>query len=96
MIQDADTSDIWYDPFMPTEHILALLIEERDKLNRAIDALQGSARRRGRPAGTGGGASGATHRKKRGGTMSAEARAAQSERMKAYWAKRRKQAGKKP
>ena len=75
---------------MPTEHILALLIAERDKLNRAIEALQGSVRRRGRPAGTGG----ATHRKKRGGTMSAEARAAQSERMKAYWAKRRK--GKKP
>jgi len=26
---------------MPTEHIVALLIEERDKLNRAIEALQG-------------------------------------------------------
>ena len=77
---------------MPTEHILALLIDERDKLNRAIEALQGSSRRRGRPAGTGGG----TRGKKRGGTMSAEARAAQSARMKAYWAKRRKQGGKKP
>jgi hypothetical protein len=34
---------------MPTEHIIALLIAERDKLNRAIEALQGSAKRRGRP-----------------------------------------------
>ena len=34
--------------YMATEHILALLIQERDKLNRAIESLQG-ARRRGRP-----------------------------------------------
>jgi hypothetical protein len=34
---------------MPTERILALLIEERDKLNRAIEALQGPTKRRGRP-----------------------------------------------
>jgi len=34
---------------MPTEHILSLLIQERDRLNRAIEALQGPARRRGRP-----------------------------------------------
>ena len=34
---------------MPTEHILSLLIAERDKLNRAIEALQGPAKRRGRP-----------------------------------------------
>jgi hypothetical protein len=27
---------------MPTEHIVALLIAERDKLNRAIEALQGA------------------------------------------------------
>jgi hypothetical protein len=27
---------------MPTDHILALLIAERDKLNRAIEALQGA------------------------------------------------------
>jgi hypothetical protein len=31
---------------MPTEHIIALLVAERDKLNRAIDALQGPIRRR--------------------------------------------------
>jgi len=34
---------------MPTEHIVALLIAERDRLNRAIEALQGPAKRRGRP-----------------------------------------------
>jgi hypothetical protein len=32
-----------------TEHIVALLIQERDKLNRAIQALQGEVKRRGRP-----------------------------------------------
>ena len=31
---------------MATDHILALLIAERDKLNRAIDALQGPVKRR--------------------------------------------------
>jgi hypothetical protein len=34
---------------MPTEHILSLLIQERDRLNRAIEVLQGPAKRRGRP-----------------------------------------------
>src|ERR1700685_3277522 len=34
---------------MPTEHIIALLITERDKLNRAIEALQAPATRLGRP-----------------------------------------------
>jgi hypothetical protein len=35
---------------MATEHILALLIQERDRLNRAIEALSGSTgKRRGRP-----------------------------------------------
>jgi len=34
---------------MPTEHILALLIAERDRLNRAIEALQGPAKGRGGP-----------------------------------------------
>lgn len=38
---------------MLTEHIVALLIQERDKLNRAIEALQGhygaAPKRRGRP-----------------------------------------------
>jgi hypothetical protein len=34
---------------MPTEHIVSLLIQERDKLSRAIEALQGPIKRRGRP-----------------------------------------------
>lgn len=33
---------------MPTDHILNLLIAERDKLNRAIEALQGTPRSGGR------------------------------------------------
>jgi hypothetical protein len=80
---------------MPTEHILALLIAERDKLNRAIEALQGPIKRRGRPpknpliaalapAPT---ATPATNRKS---GRSAAARKAQSQRMKAYWAAKRK------
>lgn len=32
-----------------TDHIVALLIAERDKLTRAIEALQGQAKRLGRP-----------------------------------------------
>jgi hypothetical protein len=37
---------------MPTEQILTLMLVERDKLNRAIEALSGSrAKRRGRPPG---------------------------------------------
>jgi hypothetical protein len=34
---------------MPTEHIITLLIAERDKLNRALETLQGQARKRGGP-----------------------------------------------
>jgi hypothetical protein len=34
---------------MPTEQIVALLIQERDRLNRAIEALQGPTKRIGRP-----------------------------------------------
>jgi len=34
---------------MPTEHIVALLIAERDKLDQAIEALGGGTKRRGRP-----------------------------------------------
>ena len=34
---------------MPTDHIVALLAAERDKLNRAIEALGGAAKRPGSP-----------------------------------------------
>ena len=40
---------------MSTEEIIALLITERDKLNRAIEALQGPGKRRGRPPKNAGG-----------------------------------------
>jgi len=75
---------------MPTDHIITLLIAERDKLNRAIEALQGSAKRRGRPpkaAALALAAEASAPKRKR---RSAAQRKAQAERMKAYWAKRKK------
>jgi hypothetical protein len=78
---------------MPTDHIISLLIAERDKLNQAIAALQGSSKRRGRPQKTSLAASATAPvpapRKKR---QSAARRKAQAERMKAYWAAKRKKA----
>ena len=75
---------------MPTDHILALLVAERDKLNRAIEALQG-AKRRGRPPKNplALAISAAPARKKR--TFSAAQRKQQAARMKAYWAAKRKE-----
>jgi hypothetical protein len=79
---------------MPTEHILALLVAERDKLNRAIEALQGPTPRRGRPAKnplqvataleT---AQPATNGRRK---FTAAQRKHQAERMKAYWAAKKK------
>jgi hypothetical protein len=80
---------------MAAEHILALLIQERDKLNRAIEALQG-ARRRGRPPKAAASAvsrpSEAVPAKRRPRTPAQ--RKAQAKRMREYWAKRKKQEGK--
>jgi hypothetical protein len=78
---------------MPTEHIIELLIAERDKLNRAIETLQGSAKRRGRPPKhqSPTAARQAPKRKRR----TAAQRNAQAERMKAYWAAKRKKEAKK-
>jgi hypothetical protein len=70
---------------MPTQQIIAMLIAERDKLNRAIEALQGSAKRRGRPPMAAAAIASAPKKKR-----SAAQRKAQAERMKAYWAKRKK------
>jgi len=83
---------------MGTEHIVALLISERDKLSRAIDALGTPVKRRGRPpknplaAAVTAIAETPAPKKRRG--LSPAKRKAQSERMKAYWAKRKKQAAK--
>ena len=79
---------------MPIDQILSLLIAERDKLNRVIEALQGPAKRMGRPPKNPMAASAAP--KKRSPQKSAAQIArdkAASARMKAYWAaKRKKQA----
>jgi hypothetical protein len=77
---------------MPTEHIIALLIAERNKLSRAIEALQGSAKRRGRPpkaAVTLAAPEASAPKRKR---RNAAQRKAQADRMKAYWAAKRKKA----
>ena len=88
-------------PLMPTDHIIALLIAEREKLNRAIEALQGPIKRRSRPPRNPFAAAAApvaplpaaTAKKRKG--LSDAARKAQSQRMKAYWAAKRKKEGKK-
>jgi len=71
---------------MITDQILALLISERDKLNAAIAALQGTSttttKRRGRPAKNATPEAEAPARKKRTPAQ----RKAQAKRMKAYWA----------
>ena len=80
---------------MPTEQILALLIQERDKLNRAIEALEGP-KRRGRPpkniltATAPVNSPKPAKRKRR--TFTAAQRKQQAERMRAYWAAKRKAA----
>ena len=77
---------------MPSEHIIALLVAERDRLNRAIEALQGPAKRRGRPP-KNPLVDGATAPAKKGRRkFTAAQRKAQAVRMKAYWAKRKKEA----
>jgi len=83
---------------MPIEQILALLIEERDKFNRAIEALGGLVKnRRGRPPKNPLGTAVSmlapppvtgTRRKAR--KFTAAQREEQAARMKAYWAKRKK------
>jgi hypothetical protein len=76
---------------MPTEHIVALLTEERDRLSRAIEALQGAVKRRGRPPKSSVASVAAAPARKRKARSAAQ-RKAQSEKMKAYWAQRKKQA----
>lgn len=80
---------------MPNDNILALLIEERDKLNRAIEALEGSRARRGRPPKAATASIAKADGIRRRGHMSPAARKAQSARMREYWANRRKEAAKK-
>jgi hypothetical protein len=77
---------------MQTEQILALLIAERDKLNRAIEALQGPTKRRGRPpkdplAAT---ATSPAPAKKKRPQFTAARREAAAERMRQRWAAKKK------
>jgi hypothetical protein len=78
---------------MQTDHIVALLIAERDRLSRAIEALQGPTKHRGRPpknallAGAEVVPQKATRKKR---TFTAAQRKAQAKRMKAYWAAKKK------
>ncbi len=78
---------------MPTEQIVELLIIDRDRLNKAIEALQGPMGRRGRPPkSAAASAVPETKPRRQRKRMSAAARKALSGRMKKYWAARRKQA----
>lgn len=72
---------------MPSDHILAILIAERDRLNEAIQILQSPNGRHGNVVKTS--APGGSRR----GHMSAAARKRQSERMREYWKGKRKEAG---
>jgi len=81
---------------MSTDQILALLVAERDRLNRAIEALQGPIKRRGRPPAnkvvemaapaTAAPTASAPKRRKRTPAQ----KKAQAERMRAYWAARKR------
>lgn len=76
-----------------TGNVLSLLIAERDRLNQAIEILQGGTaaaapKRRGRPPGSKNKTAKAA---KKRGDMSDAARKAVSARMKKYWAQRRKE-----
>ena len=75
---------------------LEILIAERDRLNRAIEILQGEteAPRRGRKPGRPPGSANKKKARKARKAMSPAAKKAVSERMKKYWAARRKAKGK--
>jgi hypothetical protein len=80
---------------MPTEHILALLIQERDKLNRAIELLQGPKRRGRPPKDQGAGVFHTPHssqavKPKKTVNWTPARRKAQAARMKAFWAAKKK------
>src|SRR5579863_824486 len=79
---------------MPTEHILSLLISERDKLNRAIEALGAPVRRRGRPAKSTHVTTASVAEPTKRRAFTAAERKKQAARMKAFWAAKRKAAGK--
>ncbi len=76
---------------MPIDQIIALLIAERDRLNKAIEALQGPLRRLGRPPKNPLAVASTVPEKRRAPKRTAAQNKAHSERMKKYWAARKKQ-----
>jgi hypothetical protein len=77
---------------MDIQSILADLKRERERLDRAIGALEGlgtQTRRRGRPVGSGQGAAGPKRKRRH---MSAASRKRISEMMKQRWAERKRKA----
>ncbi len=79
---------------MPIDQIVSLLIAERDRLNRAIQALQTGSKGPSPAAKRPGRATAAPAAGRRRKPMSPAQKKAHSERMKAFWAERRKQAKK--
>jgi len=76
---------------MATEHILSLLIAERDKLTKAIEALGGTTPKQTVEATAAPAAPAKTRKRKR---LTPTQKKAHSERMKAFWAARRKKPAK--
>jgi hypothetical protein len=80
---------------MATDHILTLLMAERDKLTKAIQALSGTSKPAPAPqtvvAAT---ATAAAPKKRKRKALTPTQKKAHSERMKAFWAARRKKAAK--
>jgi hypothetical protein len=85
---------------MAHEHILSLLIAERDKLSKAIEALGGATKKPGRPSksseapAVAAATSIAEPKRRKRKPLTASQKKAHSERMKAFWAARRKKSGK--
>jgi len=84
---------------MEIQQIVSLLVSERDRLSRAIEALGGGAKRRGRPQKNASAAPihdiarpASLPRKLKRKPLTAAQKKAHSERMKAFWAQRRKSA----
>ena len=81
---------------MATEHILSLLIAERDKLSKAIEALGGTPKPVASPtkAIEAPAPRAAAAKKRKRKPLTAAQKKAHSERMKAFWAARRKKQAK--
>jgi hypothetical protein len=80
---------------MGINEIVALLVAERDRIDRAIQALGAPVKRRGRPPNSAASPVAAAPvvlaQPKKRKALSPAQRKAHSERMKAFWAARRKQ-----